>query len=492
MSKLEDALEFRSSTKPLLTMWSVGEAQALGSLLWSSGRPILTLFLETAEELGRDFANANIPILQLTKPPTQATITGRVSKYGTVTLERCARYNIRTTHITAAGRYLYELGFLPTAIWIGAPTDAVDNNVTNVVAWDSRLAGFFGSPGLRVLGRFDAGDKAIFEVLHQPKGVWAVHGPDQHQIAIGETGWLLSVYTTASETWSSTKGHTLQSWVCLALHAPEKTSIAEAGRLIAKLEEIFSVFAIEPFTIEVEEYNADEFASITLVWRLGDDRSLFRPPMRHQILIDLSNVETLKTICRQWFAAPETVSLSRWLFVRALRETQDGLARFVAVAQAFEVLGREFGPHESMSKCRLSQAIALVREALSRDFDRGFVERIVSLIQSSNRSSFRDVLSHMLGEVVKGLRIDAGDDLAEFSKSVADTRNAVVHMTDRDKGKLNDAFARVNKLSLQLCFWYSVCQAHYLGVEIPNLQSFLFNNRNARHGLPNELLARDG
>jgi hypothetical protein len=47
----------------------------------------------------------------------------------------------------------------------------------------------------------------------------------------------------------------------------------------------------------------------------------------------------------------------------------------------------------------------------------------------------------MLEEAVEDLKIGSGEELADFSKTVADTRNAVVHMTDNDKGKLNNAFA---------------------------------------------------
>jgi fucose permease len=119
-----------------------------------------------------------------------------------------------------------------------------------------------------------------------------------------------------------------------------------------------------------------------------------------------------------------------------------------------------------------------------------FIERTVKLIQSSNKSSFRDALCHMLTQTVEGLKLGEVGNLSEFSKLVSETRNAVVHMSDNDKGQLNEAFARVNKLSLKLCFWYSVCQAHYTGVNIPNVGEFLFNNRNTRHGLPNEILER--
>jgi fucose permease len=94
----------------------------------------------------------------------------------------------------------------------------------------------------------------------------------------------------------------------------------------------------------------------------------------------------------------------------------------------------------------------------------------------------------VLTQTVEGLKLGEVGNLSEFSKMVSETRNAVVHMSDNDKGQLNEAFARVNKLSLKLCFWYAVCQAYYAGVKIPNIAEFLFNNRNARHGLPNEVL----
>jgi ApeA N-terminal domain 1 len=297
------------------------------------------------------------------------------------------------------------------------------------------------------------------------------------------------VYTEALESTSSTEGHTLQSTITLAIHSPGPTSIEAAASELARLEEIISVFSIEAFTFQIEEYQSEDFESVTVIWRLGEDCNLFEPPMRHQILVDLTDANTLEAVCREWFGATEMVKLSRWLFAHALKETDDGLARFIAVAQAFEVLGRELGPHQPMPRTRLNEAVESVRKALS-DFEESFIERSVKLIQSSNKSSFRDALNHMLTRTVEGLKLGDVGDLSAFCKLVSETRNAVIHMSDDDKGKLNEAFSRVNKLSFQLCFWYSVCQAHYLGLTIPNISEFLLNNRNARHGLPNEILER--
>jgi hypothetical protein len=136
------------------------------------------------------------------------------------------------------------------------------------------------------------------------------------------------------------------------------------------------------------------------------------------------------------------------------------------------------------------RAVDLTRQALSGNFEDSFIDRVADLVRSSNRSFFRDALSHMLGGAAEAFALGSGKDLAGFSKLVADTRNAVVHMTDNDEGKLDEAFARVNKLSLKLCFWCAVWQAHHLRLPVPahDIKMFLLNNRNARHGLPNELL----
>jgi hypothetical protein len=473
-----------------MTLWSVGDAQTLGSLLWVNGSPILTLFLEVQQPEGNPLAEPEIPLLERTKPPTQATITGELQTYGVVTLERCARYNVRKTQNLTTGKAIFELDFLPTSVWLGAPKDAVDGKVTSAIAHDSRLAGFFGAPRVTKHRRFDPEAKALFEALSQPESIWAVYGLGNRRIKLGDTGWELSIYTNVRDGTSATEGHTLQSTIQLSIQSHETTTIEKAEEVLAHLEEIVSVFSIEAFSFQAKEFKSDDFTSVFLVWRLGDDHDLFVPPMRHQILIDFTDANSLETVCREWFGTTENVRLSQWLFTRALKETKDGLARFVAVAQAFEVLGREKGPDRSMPRNRLKEAIDLIREALTGKFESEFIERALELVRSSNKSSFRDVLTHIFTQTVEGLKLADVGDLSAFSKLVSDTRNAVVHMSEKDKGQLNEAFARVNKLSLQLSFWYAVCQAYYIGVKIPNIGAFLANNRNARHGLPNEILER--
>lgn len=107
---------------------------------------------------------------------------------------------------------------------------------------------------------------------------------------------------------------------------------------------------------------------------------------------------------------------------------------------------------------------------------------------SSNRSSYPDILKYMIGKSVA--KHDMGEEklVEEFVKGLYSIRNAIVHMDDKKKGELRKAFAKVSKTSWLICFWYSVCMADHLELDILNIGGFLSNNQNARHGLPNDLL----
>jgi hypothetical protein len=450
----------------------------------------LRLTVSKAGPPSQDGLDSDVGIIQATRSPLRSKICGYVSSYGTISLTDCFQYNVSRNHVFETDITIYQIDLQPSQIWLGNDKEMVENRVFYAIARDSRLSGYFASPGLETYRSWDESSKEAFEHLGNPDEIWTLKNPQNPSIELKNTPFVLRISSGISHTTSSTEGSSLRSNINLTLESKRLTSIAEASDALFKLEQILSVFALEPFTFQVKEYrtNLEEEqpvpASVALVWQLGEKRDLFKPPMRHQILVNLSDYDTLQSVCDGWFDASRTMQLSRWLFVRALNETDDGLARFIAVAQAFEVLGRELDTTSKMPKAKLRRAVELVREGLSSEFDGSFVERIVSLVQSSNKASFRDVLYSMISEA----NPEPEHDLMPLCRTVSDTRNAVIHMTTNSKDALNEAFRRVNKLSLLISFWYAVVQAHQLNLSVPDMATFLFNNRNARHGLPNELL----
>lgn len=487
---MNEISEFVSSSKPLMAKWMIDSESAYGNLVWRGGKPILTLSIETEDQSYQNDDNPNVPILLLTRPGKKVTISGVVGGYGVVTLEDCVRYNVRTRTNFAQQRTIFELDFLPSSVWVGSAKENFNDCVIGVTASDARLVGFFGSPELKTYRPYDDKAKHIFEMLGHPESVWTIHSPDKAEILIGKTDFTLEVSSGVSESLSSTIGNSLKSVTNVNIKSTRLTTISELSNVVFKFEEMLSSFSLEVFSFESKTFYSDKHEKITRVWQLGDRQDLFNAPMRHQILIDLSDIYVLQTICKKWFSPTKNVELSRWLFVRSLKETENGLARFVTVVQAFEVLGRDFGRSEKIPKEQLNSAVELVREVLNGKVDDGFVNRIIQLIRSSNRSSFRETMEYMLNDLKDYFSLGSQYDLKNFCKIVSDTRNAVIHMNNDDKDVLNNAFARINKLSMELCFWYAVLQAHHLGLPINNIGTFLYNNRNARHGLPNEVLER--
>jgi len=471
-------------------MWAIGGCPTHGSLSWQNGSPILTLFRNVLEgnSLIQKIEDSDDPVLVATRLPNRPTITASVPGFGTITLKDCFCSGWASQQSIDLKSSTWNLKIHPQSIWIGSPPSDLDGQIIRIEVSDTRLAGLFGTSDLKTF-RSDFGDeKAAFESLDHPKNIWAIYGNSQAAIPLGDTGFGLRISTSAGEDWSATRGITLRSGTTLNLATDEPRTITDAFDIVYELEKMISIFCLEPFEFEAIVF-ANDVNSTVKVWHLGSGTDTFKPPMRHQLLINFAKHEVISSLCENWFKQTKTVELSRWLFTQALRESKGGAAQFLAVSQAFEVLGREFGPTKKMDKIQLSDAVETIKLTLGeKNFEPEFIDRIGQLIKSSNRSSYRDILEHMLHDVYGQVQNYFGQQLSEFTKDVSDTRNVVVHMSSDDEARLHAAFGKVNKLNLKLCAVYAILQAYQLSLPVENIGRFMFNNRNARHGLPNDLL----
>ncbi|RTL67098.1 MAG: hypothetical protein EKK42_15070 [Pseudonocardiaceae bacterium] len=467
--------------------WDIDGEQAYGSLAWDQDRPVLQITFTTELD---DPPETEHVLLQLTKPPLQPKTVGKGSEFGCITLQNCCRFKLLTRRDYASGRTTHDLFMMPTKIWFGS-NEANAAGIRYITAQDTRLCGFFGSPGMLEHRNYSDKNRAIFNALGNPHSILSLHPTEFPTIKVASVGIEFQISTSVLASFSATEGSTLQSALQIAFTPTVPTSMEDALSLVSKFEQILTVFSLEHFRFQaISLHTSNAFNPITLAWQLGDMPPPFEPPMRHQVLVDLSDAKTLQKICDDWFDSSPIAELSRWLFCRALEESDDGIARFVGVAQALEVMGRELSPQPTMSRNDMARVEKIIRATLQNEFENEFIERIVGLIRSSNSKSFRSILQQLLSRVEESKRVDLKIDVAAVSKEISDVRNAIVHMTTSKKGALDQAFRRVNKLSLLTCFWYALIQAVSIDVDIPDIMSFLFNNRNARHGLPNEILEK--
>ncbi|WP_422022903.1 HEPN domain-containing protein [Roseibium sp.] len=490
MANLAKIEEFRSEREPIFASWNNGKSTLYGALIWRDEQPTLQLGMEIDGEEELDEIRTSSPILENTTPATKHVFLCNTSKYGRVSLQNCLMVGMRASYSKFSNKTEVIFDFVPETIWFGAPLDELDGKVDSAVARDIRLSGFFGTPNLQRELPYGREAEEKFAVFGSPKEIWLWSGPNEWQIPMGTSGFSFGVNTSVVSTFSATTGYSLQSTVELYLHAKEPTTIEKFRGIIFELEQILSHYSIESFSFLSEELFAQNDVSSTLAWQMADDRDLFTPPLLHQVLADFRDRAVIEIIFDDWFSQTETVKLSRWLFTRSLKETESGLARFVAVSQAFEVLGREYGPTPKVSKKEHRLRLKKFRDLLEDEFDDEFIKRASSLVSASNSNSFRDVIAYMIGGALEFYGLGSKKDVDDLCKNFSDMRNTIVHMSDSKEGKLNKAFSAVNKMSLRLSFFYVLVQAYIakLPLEQSRIESFLLNNRNARHGLNNEVL----
>ena len=82
-----------------------------------------------------------------------------------------------------------------------------------------------------------------------------------------------------------------------------------------------------------------------------------------------------------------------------------------------------------MPRIRFREATDLIQKALSGKFENDFTERTLKLIRSSNKSSFRDALCHMLTRTAEGLRLT---EVGEAGSGQSDRRIENERSADRD------------------------------------------------------------
>ncbi len=499
MSSIEIVRKFLSLSTPISTVWQLEQLTAVGTLCWRDRCPELKLIVELDQTELLGTKELKHPWLDATKPPARPRISAASTNFGPLILDDCLQVNVRTSNSYVSGMSHCEIQLQPTRIWLGDPGRPETSPIQEISLLDGRLGGFFRFPGFDSYLVSADNHRELFDTLGQPEEVWAFKRYRGDPITFGKSGFKLRQVTRCSHGMSHTTGYEYTTVASLSLEPPPNADRRACEDIVYQLKNLLTVLSFEDFTFEVETYASEAHGTATLLWALGERGKKFDPPMTHEILADLHDPEILQRACDSWFDASEVVRLSRWLYCKAIRETDDGLARFISIAQALEVLSREVAPSSKLvDKPTRRKAVAAIKAALTdAGIDAAYSARLVQNAENSNSTSYSDALIELMRPVepvvlpVAKLSYPGEvQSLADFAKLVSSTRNAVVHMTSDKRQELEQAFRRIPKLSLLIGFCFAVIQANLLGLPMTKANEFLMNNRHVRHGLPNDFLER--
>ncbi|MDP3407865.1 HEPN domain-containing protein [Bosea sp. (in: a-proteobacteria)] len=488
MTTYDSAIKLRSSSNNIGSIWNLGRVKAFGNLIIDNKRPILELFVEIKDSRQKSAYDIDNSVIKAIKPPLQPNIDGYVAGHGFISLENCACSSINLHSSASINKSIAVIQLIPTKIWLGTPLKYFNGTCNYVFLFDDRITGFFGESNITCHhSRGDRRKDPVFDLLGNPTEIWALAADNSDWIEVPSMGFKLKKSSSISSQSSSTSGYAFKSLSNIIIKFDKPQSFSDADNIIMKIEHLLSVFSLEPFEFNYKRFEGKSVESIGLIWRLSSRRAQFVQPMNHQILIDFSDAVQFKAALNEWFSGSEKISLSRWIFQNSLEETDSGLARFVNVCQALEVLGRELFGRQSAGG-DLDEMADLISEKFSDTFGVEIIERAIGLLKSSNKLSFRILLERMIFTIVDSINLGTEKDIKLFCKRIASMRNSITHMSDNRDISIKDAYAKVNKSSLMLSYMYAVITAKAMGLSLERANSFLINNRNARHGLPNEIL----
>ncbi len=219
-----------------------------------------------------------------------------------------------------------------------------------------------------------------------------------------------------------------------------------------------------------------------LFWKLGAPiDTLPLKLMPHQMLAPLGRRPDLtERALQKWFAASKATQLARCLIYDALFEEVSSTSKFLSVAQAWEVSGREESKTSPYDKKKFKTVCTAIGKIANGELGKDAAERLLTLIRSSNRESFATQVENITGKIPAiALNVICGD-MAKFISMVVKTRNALTHMQGSKKLSLEMASHLSMFLTYKLIVLYCIHACVSMGLPTDNLPMMLANNALAR------------
>jgi hypothetical protein len=466
---------------PIQGLWRIGDERHFGTLQWRDGLPRLILTLDGND---RSPLTTRRSSSSPGKGATLHTAQTLVAGLGYVVTEGCHRTRVwQVLGDNALEPRHVEL--IPDRIWTSETAFYADDKITHVVFQDDRLGGLFSEDGFHIshLGEDGSltGDGASLLSRLTMSYVGASSAQAQTKDDLGITTSM-----NAQGMWSGTRLD-LRSTLVVEVRPSASADAGAAWSLLRRAEEFFSLFLLQSFRFKgFLVFRGDNPSR--LAWQDGRDEPDFRLPMPHQALFKIADSRSLANALARWFDCTGDKSIAHWLFCRALSETSGGAARFVAIAQAFEVYGRTLKLSQPAPKEALKRALDGIKSCLAcTGLPESYVERVMNMIRSSNKASFQDVMRELIRQATMGNLMVNDAEITTFCRRVSKLRNDLVHVNGADKASLSNAQLEASIVGRKLTFWSAVLATRNLGLRPADMGTMMRNNRFARMGKVDDL-----
>jgi hypothetical protein len=476
--------------EPLLGVWRVADCadQHAGVLAIEDAQLQLKLYIQGATHDGKEYHH---PTLDAVRAPKQTMCTGFTRRAGRATLLGCAQTHLSASVKLAEGSALIELTLVPTQAWSGSalldPTASYVGLSFTAAGLHNILANARVVPEL-FLNAETTLNNALRQQLRaatQADDAYLIYKSRTPKATINHRGkeFEIELSTSISESHSSHAGINVQSQDTIHISAPSAT-IDELMAVKYEIEQFLTILCVGKFvaqSITVQRSTFDTGAE--LIWQLGRDedvQTVERLP--HQVLTTLGQrPELTETAITRWFEASDQRRIARGLVCDTLSENTFSNARFLALAQAWEIIGRELSTHLKHEKSLFTKACDEAAAVLQKYLGPDTAGRLWGLLKSNNQPGFRKLVEECLKAAPQYAVSKLCDDATTFAKVVSDTRNLLTHFDfeDDEKEDLYRAFRVSVYLTYKMTVLFCILEAQWLRIPLDNLPMMLESNHMA-------------
>jgi hypothetical protein len=428
----------RLKSHPVMGMWFVRgrKEEYPGCLHLEDDDLHLTLYLTIDGNTPFEILARADPRLMPFAPPNQPTLHGRTRAAGHVTLFNCAQLSYQSASQLDQPLARVELTLRPTQAWSGGGF---------VSAEESYQGLSFRAPGLHnILSTIHIDRQFLAESKPKRKSpthklkkltgankAFLVHQREQPkaQIVRERKPFEIQFASSISQSGSSVDGLSITTSDSVFILSKGAT-LSELMNVSFEVEQFLALLCIGPFRGERVTVDLDMFHRAELLWKLGKQhRSEPFSLMPHQMLVPLGRHPGLaKQALERWFAGSEATRLARWLIFDALFTEVSSTSKFLSVAQAWEIAGREESKAAPYDKEKFKQACREVEKIFNNQLGEDAAKRLLELLCSSNRESFANFIKNMIKNIPQLALDHICKDLSDFVSAVVKARNVLTHL----------------------------------------------------------------
>jgi hypothetical protein len=259
-------------------------------------------------------------------------------------------------------------------------------------------------------------------------------------------------------------------------------TLSELMNVSFEVEQFLSLLCIGPLRGGRVTLHLDIVRRAELLWKLGKPiiPATFTL-MPHQLLVPLGrHPELARQALEKWFAASEATRMARWLIFDALFTEVSSTSKFLSVAQAWEIAGREESKVAPYDKKKFKKACQEVEKIFNDKLGEDAAKRLLELLRSSNRESFASFVENTIRKIPQLALNHICKDRPNFISAVVKTRNVLTHMEGNKQLPIDVASYLSLFLTYKLIVLYCIHACVSMGLPIDNLAVMLANNEMAR------------